>query len=95
MSDKDAQHKKLCDELHELYLNKNSDYGDSVHKTFEAFGLMSYAIRIADKYNRLETLVKRDCKTKVKDESIRDTLMDLAGYALLAVQDLDNSTERS
>ena len=39
-------------------------------------------VRLHDKLNRLDTLLLRG-NQKVKDESIEDTLRDLAGYAIL------------
>ena len=44
---------------------------------------MSALIRMDDKMRRLETLQQAESKAQV-DESIGDTLLDLAGYALLS-----------
>ena len=86
-----VMHKKICDELTELYRKKNHDYGDSYHKSFKKWGWPMAAIRLEDKLNRFETLIEHD--GEVGDESIRDTLMDLANYAILTVLELD--AERS
>jgi hypothetical protein len=40
------------------------------------------AVRIGDKFSRLMSFLKQE-ELKVKDESIRDTLIDLANYALI------------
>lgn len=85
-----AMHHKICEELTNLYRIKNHDYGDSFHKSYIKWGLPMAAIRLEDKLNRFETLIKAD--GKVKDESIRDTLIDLANYAILTVMELDRST---
>ena len=69
-------------ELTELLVRKNHDYGDSFAKQYEKYGLISALIRMDDKMRRLETLL--DGKDAQVDESIKDTLLDLAGYALLA-----------
>lgn len=88
-----VMHKKICDELTELYRKKNHDYGDSFHKSFEEFGLTMAAIRINDKVNRFKTLIKSE--SQVNGESIRDTLLDLANYSILTIMELDsNSKER-
>lgn len=87
-----VMHKKICDELTELYRKKNHDYGDSFHKSFEEFGLTMAAIRINDKVNRIKTLIKSD--SKVNDESIRDTLPDAANYCIMTVMELDVEKER-
>ena len=91
MNDKIELHKKLLDSMHELYIKKNSDYGDSVHETYKKYGLVSFLVRIEDKLNRVRNLNKDNVKisdAKVKDEKIEDTLMDLANYAILAIMEL-------
>lgn len=81
------QHAAVCKELNELYSRKNHDYGDSFHETFKKYGLTMSAIRLGDKFQRFESLLKAD--NQVKDESIRDTLIDLANYAIMTVMELD------
>lgn len=93
MNDKIELHKKLLDSMHELYIKKNSDYGDSVHETYKKYGLVSFLVRIEDKLNRVKTLSEKSCKqqdAKVLDEKIEDTLMDLANYSILALIELKN-----
>ena len=76
-------HKELCDEMHRLYLNKNADYGSSFQKV-RAKIPNAILVRLNDKLNRLESLMGKDEEErKVKSESIDDTLMDIANYALL------------
>lgn len=79
-------HKEMLDDMHNLYIAKNHDYGNSVHDTYEKYGLTSFLVRIEDKLNRARTLSKNDAK--VNDEKIEDTLMDMANYAILAVMEL-------
>ncbi len=79
-------HKKILDELHDTYKKKNSDYGNSVHDTYKKYGLISYLTRMDDKMNRLGTLQK--VERRVSDETVEDTLMDLANYALMAAIEL-------
>lgn len=80
-------HAKLCKELNDLYARKNADYGDSFGKSFEEEGLAMARIRLGDKFNRFKTL-SRSVERKVLDESIRDTLIDLANYALMTVLEM-------
>lgn len=75
-------------ELKELYVSKNSDYGDSFNDLLYEFGLITVVIRLQDKMNRLKTIAKNDGEYTVKDETIRDTLMDLANYAIMALMRL-------
>ena len=85
------RHKGVTEELNALYERKNHDYGDSFHLTWEKFGAVMAAIRLEDKLQRFETLIRAE--SKVHDESIRDTLMDLANYAIMSVMELDREAE--
>ena len=86
------KHLKICEELNEIYVNKNNDYGDSFGETFRKLGIISAVTRITDKTNRLQSLCVN--QQKVNDESIRDTLMDLANYAIMTIIELDEEKER-
>ena len=81
-------------ELRNIYDAKNRDYGDSFSQSFNEEGMAMVRIRLGDKLNRLKNLT-RGAEQQVKDESVRDTLMDLANYAIMTVMELDkkNSTE--
>lgn len=85
--DKIQKHKELIDYLHNLYITKNHDYGDSVHDTYVKYGLTSFLVRIEDKLNRTRTLSQKE-DMLVKSEKIEDTLLDMANYAILAVIEL-------
>lgn len=80
-------HKDLCEDIHTMCVKKNHDYGDSAHKIYEEYGLTSYLIRMSDKMSRIKTLMNTK-EQQVKDESIIDSLKDLANYALLATIDV-------
>lgn len=79
---------QITNELNELYAAKNSDYGDSFNDLFSEFGLITVVIRLQDKMNRLKTIAKNGGEYSVKDETIRDTLMDLANYSIMALMRL-------
>ena len=85
---KTDKHIKLCNDLHELYVRKNTAYGDSFGETFKKLGIISAVTRISDKYNRLVNLATHP-DIDQNDESIRDTLQDLANYALMTIMELD------
>ena len=72
--------------MYQIYEKKNADYGDSFSKTFDEFGLTASAIRINDKTERFKKLIKQDAQ--VQDESIKDTLLDLANYAVLTLMEM-------
>ena len=72
---------KTCSDMTNLYAKKNHDYGNSFDKGMDNIG-MAYGIgRLYDKMNRIITLSK--VKAEVNDESIQDTLLDLACYAVM------------
>lgn len=84
------QHTKICKELNEIYQSKNADYGDAFSDTYNKLGVISAVTRISDKTNRLITLAtKTDEERLVKEETIKDTLMDLANYAIMTLVELD------
>ena len=75
-----------------LYTKKNHDYGNSFHETFVEEGLAMARIRLGDKLARFNTLTKEGGQ-QVNDESIRDTLIDLANYAIMTVMELDKQKD--
>ena len=77
----------ICKEMAELYDAKNWDYGDSFGKSFEEWGLPMSCIRLTDKLNRLISF-GRGQDMKVNDEGVKDTLMDLANYAIMTLIEL-------
>lgn len=83
------QHRLVCDELNQLYKQKNQDYGDSFHETFLEEGMAMARIRLTDKLNRFKKLTRHESVQNVADESVRDTLIDLANYAIMTVMELD------
>lgn len=74
--------------LRNLYDAKNRDYGDSFSKSFEEWGLPMVCIRLSDKLNRLKSFAKGQ-EIQVHDEGVKDTLMDLANYAIMTLVELN------
>lgn len=99
MNDKVYKHKQICDGLNQLYERKNHDYGDSFHQTFVEEGLAMARIRLGDKFSRFKTLSHisptDSTQQQVTDESIRDTLLDLANYAIMTVLELDEAEKKT
>jgi len=73
--------KKITDEMYKTYKAKNADYGDSFVKIREEYP-EAIIIRLMDKLERLKALYKNGYTPKV-DESIEDTLKDMANYAIM------------
>ena len=83
-----VKHMVICKELNQIYRDKNHDYGDSFGETYKKLGIISAVTRITDKVNRLQSLCTK--KQKVSDESIVDTLRDLANYSIMTLIELEN-----
>lgn len=77
-------HGELCNKLKKLYETKNSDYGDIMHPLFEEYGLTAFNVLFDIKLNRIKSLQFK----KGNYESLEDSLLDLANYALIAVTEL-------
>lgn len=85
--------KENLDEMASLYEKKNKDYGNSFDGTLNEFGIVAGVIRMNDKMNRLKRLVNN--KAEISDESIADTLIDLANYAVMTLTWYQNDLSRN
>jgi len=80
MKNRAQKHQEICNRLTTLYVQKNNDYGNSFAKLREEFP-NAVLIRVYDKYSRLKTLLEGN--KQLVDESIEDTLLDLANYCIM------------
>ncbi len=78
-------HKNTCIYLNDLYISKNKEYGDSFGKAFDDLGVISAITEIYHKTQRLVNIYNKDNLTF---ESIEDTLLDLANYAIMTLVEL-------
>lgn len=67
--------------LHKTTIKKNADYGDSFYKLHQLMPF-AYKVRLFDKVSRIKTLSEKK-SASVEDESIIDTMLDLANYCML------------
>ena len=75
-------HKGICDNMNYTYATKNADYGDSFARVRREEGPASILVRLKDKLYRLETIL-HGADIKVKDETVEDTLLDMANYCIM------------
>lgn len=75
---------EACIELANVLKQKNKKYGDSFTKTADEYGNAVLLLRIQDKLNRLKQILILNESADNTGESELDTLLDLAGYAVLA-----------
>lgn len=82
------EHKRITEDMSSTYIKKNSDYGDSFSKSFSKYGPISAIVRMDDKLSRAHQLLCQHSERKVKDETVIDTLQDLANYAVMTIIEL-------
>ena len=83
-----------------IHTAKNSDYShgfDPLSNFKKSLKLnvkpsIAILIRMQDKWERIHNLIKKG-SAEVKDESIEDTLLDLANYALLCLAIMDHEPD--
>lgn len=79
--------KEITDKMLETFKEKNHDYGSSFSNLFKECG-MTYAYgHMAEKLERVKSLMKDEAK--VNGEGMKDSLLDLANYAILTVMEID------
>lgn len=88
-----ARHRIMIEGIHETYKKKNRDYGDAFGVSLDKRGLVAALVRMEDKLGRLDSLKDRD--PLVKDESLQDTLLDLANYAIMTAMWLERKSEEN
>ena len=84
----------LLDELRQIHTDKSAGYAGvdnpdafANFRLSEGFGVSAFKgclIRMSDKFTRIVNLVKNPDNEKL-GESIKDTLLDLSSYALIAI----------
>ena len=79
----------ILKEMSEVHQRKNADYGNNFHKRYEKYGFLTALLRLTDKMERLENIYEKG-EIQVKDESVEDTLLDLANYAVMTIVELKN-----
>lgn len=98
------EYKRLLDEAWDIHVRKNAGYAGfdnadpwANFRMSEAFGVSAFdgcLVRLSDKYIRVTNL-RKDARNEQVNESLRDTLVDLAAYALIAVCLLDEQNGTS
>jgi len=69
-------------ETSELFYKKHQSYGPD---NISATGLPGVVVRMWDKINRLRRLVLEGAPEALDDETLEDTLMDIADYAIIGL----------
>ena len=82
----------IQDELAHILLTKHSDYGSKNISDAPGGALNGIRVRMHDKIARLNNLI--DNNKEPKHESIRDTLIDIANYATIAIMVIDDKWDK-
>lgn len=90
--DKVLIHKEICTKLNSTYIAKNSDYGNAFEVVRSKID-NAILVRIYDKVLRLEQLYTKGYTQKVS-ESVEDTLLDLANYAIMELVEMRCDMEK-
>jgi hypothetical protein len=85
--DRVEQFKNIQKDGLDLFIKKNSDYGDA----FARYGVVGVLMRIEDKIQRALSISKKGI-TLVNDEGLKDTLIDLHNYAGMALMLMEENT---
>lgn len=88
------QFKRITEEMVQTYARKNQDYGNSFGQSVAEHGPIAGVVRIGDKYNRIKQLLSAGHVTAVSTESVTDTLLDLANYAIMLAMEVENSSNK-
>lgn len=83
---------KIIDGMFDLYCKKNSNYGNSFSKLYNDLGPVAGLVPLHNKLDRLTNLIKGG---KNDFESVEDTLIDLANYAIMNVIELRRNKENN
>lgn len=86
---KEMMFKDIVECMYKTYEKKNKDYGDSFDILCNKFGLVAAAIPLNNKVERINSLIKNN-KSYV-NESMEDSLLDLANYAIMTLIYLKNN----
>ena len=74
----------IVKEMPELYAKKNHDYGNSFDESCDKIGTGYPLGRLLDKMNRLIACMGKEDEMQI-NESIEDTLKDLACYSVMTL----------
>lgn len=82
--------REITQNLADLYEKKNANYGNSFEKLFKELGPVAGIVPLHNKLDRITNLIKGD---KNNFESLEDSLVDLANYAIMNLIELQKQAE--
>lgn len=89
---KEEEFKAITKKMTDTFIAKNKDYGNSFEKSIDEEGYVAFQVRAMDKMNRFKSVLQNK-KQEVNDESVRDTLLDLANYCIMCSMKIDSDVK--
>lgn len=83
--EKPTTFREIVESMAKLQEAKEHDYKDTFNQTIDRHGYVAALTRMYDKYGRAENLLLNSDEKKINEESVEDTLIDLACYSIMLV----------
>ena len=81
--------RSVLTEMAAVFAIKNEKYGNSFEVSLDKYGIIAALTRMSDKFNRAENLILNNDEG-TDDESLMDTLLDLANYCVMTAVYIKN-----
>ena len=78
----------ICNQMIELNIRKSNDYGASYQNLLREFGDVAAVIPLQNKLDRIKNIIRKG--GKANNESLQDSVLDLACYAVMYLVGLEN-----
>ena len=82
----------VLSEMQEIFRKKNADYGNAFKDMYSEYGLIYPVMHLREKLNRIESIMKNG-KAEVSNESIKDSLQDMANYCVMTLIEIDDDNK--
>lgn len=86
-------HKDICAKIHQTFISKRQDYGNTTEESLKRYGPSAMLTRIYDKHERLNNLLLGN--KMPNNESIQDTLLDMANYCIIWIMEMTKEYENA
>ena len=80
------RYSNILKRMDDTHTRKNNDYGDAAYQGYKKYGDYYFLVQLHNKLSRLESLTIGNKTQQVKEESIDDTLLDMANYAVMYLE---------
>ena len=78
----------ICNQMIETHIRKSNDYGTSFQDLIREFGDVAAVIPVQNKLDRIKNIIRKG--GEVHNESLSDSVLDLACYAVMYLVELND-----